>query len=176
MATSSAVTGAQLALTDEFASVWDAATLFPANVAGLSTTQWVQIAGILVPVGTVFALGSGDLAGQNTATGRAFLDLQSTDTTAITLEGKLRWVLLDPQDRVRATVWQGHTLMLNTTLSDRRQQLPWPLLKQFAAGYQWTFALQMKMETTTSTTNAISASLSTALMSYTSWLTKVAVG
>lgn len=161
------------ALTDEFVAAWNSAAILSASTA-LVAGQFIQVGSILVPAGTVYVLGSGTHRAQESATGRIYMDLR--DTTAspgAQIQGFVRWVLVDPQSRIRATIWEGRSEQLRTTLADRRQQLPFPILSKFGASWQWSLALQVNGDNGAIGNGTLSGTNTVALVSYTSYETKV---
>lgn len=161
-------------LTDEFVAAWNAVAIMGSTDTALVAGQYIQVGSIVVPAGTVYVLGSGAHRAQESATGRIYMDLR--DTTAspgAQIQGFVRWVLMDPQSRIRATIWEGRSEQLRTTLSDRRQQLPFPQLPNYGASWQWSLILQVNADTGSVGNGTISHTNTVALVSYTSYDTKV---
>lgn len=76
-----------------------------------------------VPAGELVSIGYGNLAGQESATGRIYIDLQSA-TGAV--EGLVRISAFSPQNRPYEILREYRTETLRQNASDRTKQIPFP--------------------------------------------------
>lgn len=77
----------------------------------------------VVPAGELVSVGYGSLAGQESAQGRIFLDIQS-DTKAE--NGIIRISAHSPQNRPREIIREYRTEVIRQAESDRTKQVPFP--------------------------------------------------
>lgn len=110
----------------------------------LTTTTYTEVARITVPVGIAYAIGYGDLQGQDNAVGRVYMATETS--TSAEIKGAIRIDLHDTQDRVVKTLFEARTEELHTTLSDRRQQIPFPSIKDVAT-QNMSIVVKMKADT-----------------------------
>lgn len=96
----------------------------------LTTTTYTEVARITVPVGVAYALGYGTMAGQDNAQGRVYMDTETS--TPAEIKGAIRIDLHDSQDRVVKTLFEARSEETHTSVSDRRQQLPFPSISDVA--------------------------------------------
>jgi hypothetical protein len=130
-----------MALLNPFRSVFKAADLLGAVDVALVATKYREVGRFTVPAGTAYAIGYGGNPGQDSAEGRFYADINSI--VPGDLDGMVRLVLLDPQERVLETLFECHTSQLRTSATDRSQQLPVP---EHAAkiGEDYSIAFEMK--------------------------------
>lgn len=107
-------------------SMTDAQLGMTADVA-LVAGEFRTLGVYTVPAGQAFAVGFGDLQGQDSAIGRAYLDLNAAGPTDI--NGIIRFVLQDANQNTILTLWEGRTETLRTSATDRTQQIPFPIKK-----------------------------------------------
>ena len=97
-----------------------------ASVA-ISTTSYTEVARFTIGTGAAWAAGYGTLQGQDSATGRIYMDMRdNTASPGAEQNGSVRLELHDAQDVLVRIIWQARTEELRTSLTDRRQQLPFP--------------------------------------------------
>ena len=133
---------------NEFESAFGLSAFLPngggalANVP-VNANQFIEVGRVVVPSGTAYDLGVGDLKSQADAIGRIFADLRDTTVApGAKIDGIVRIDLHDPQNRVLRTVYQGRTEMLRTSQGDRRQQYPFSK-RNVRAGWNYAFVLKV---------------------------------
>jgi hypothetical protein len=95
-------------------------TVCPAN-------QYVELGRYVVQAGVALALGYGSMEGQDSANGRLYLNLMNNGVSpGAAVNGKIRIDIHNAQDRVQSTIFEGRTERLRTSVTDPRQQLPFP--------------------------------------------------
>ena len=77
-----------------------------------------------VLAGEAIQAGFGSLAGQHSAEGRVYVDLQ--DDAAADYDGVVRLEVHNARDRHQETLFESRTEVLRTSATDRTQQLPFP--------------------------------------------------
>jgi hypothetical protein len=127
-------------LINPFRSVLKATDLLDADTT-LATDKFTEIGRYTVPAGTAVAIGYGGSNGQDSAQGRFYADINKAGPADV--DGIVRLVLLDPQERVVETLFECHTAQLRTSATDRSQQLPMPE-HPAKFGEDWILALHMK--------------------------------
>ena len=95
----------------------------------ISTTSYTEVARFTIATGTAWAPGYGTLQGQDSATGRIYMDMRDNSASpGVEENGSVRLELHDAQDVLVRILWQGRTEELRTSLTDRRQQIPFPAI------------------------------------------------
>lgn len=95
--------------------------------------QFVELGRYTVQAGVALALGYESMSGQDSANGRLYLDMRDSSTApGLVADGRIRLDIHNAQDRVQATVFEGRTERLRSSLSDPRQQLPFPWINAIA--------------------------------------------
>lgn len=136
------------------ADLIDSATVTP------TTTTYVEMGRYTVSAGQGVVMGYGNRKGQDDAEGRAFAKLQ--DATPAVLNGYVRFDVHDASDRPRHTLWEGRTEVLNTSATDRRQQVPFAAMFK-ALPQDWSIVMKFKGDAAT----AVVKANSTVLVDYT---------
>lgn len=129
-----------MALINPYRSALTAADLLDADTACVAG-KFVEVGRYTVPAGMAICLGYGGLAGQDQAEGRIYSKLQKAGPAAV--PGMVRLVLLDPQDRPVETLFEARTEQLETSATDRTQQMPFPE-HPAKFGEDWTLSFQLK--------------------------------
>jgi hypothetical protein len=108
--------------------------------------QFTEIGRYKLSAGMGLALGYDNMAGQDSAAGRFYMDLKnSAASPGAAIDGEIRIELINPQDRVQAVVWEGTTRQLRSSATDRRQQLPFPWINAIATEHR-AFRILFKPE------------------------------
>lgn len=147
-------------VTGVYRGTFAAADLIDSASVTPTTTTWTELGRYTVTAGQGIMLGYGNRSGQDDAEGRAFTKLQSS--VPAVLNGYVRFDIHDPSDRPRATLWEGRTEVLNTSATDRRQQVPFPV-RNPALPENWAVVLKFKGDAAT----AVSKADSTVTVDYT---------
>jgi len=121
---------------------------FVAATVALSNTSFVEIIRRTMTAGQAIALGYGKTVGQANAEGRFYADLKDNQGTPAAIEGMLRCDLHDPNDRVICTLNEWDCKSLNTSETDRQQQMPLPMSPDTGTE---DHAIVFKIKLTTST-------------------------
>lgn len=95
---------------------------FALNGNALVDTVFAEIGRYTIPQGVGLALGYGAQQSQDTATGRAYMVIQSSVPAAI--PGKVRIVIHDTQDREVGTLMEARTETLSQSAVTDRLPLP----------------------------------------------------
>lgn len=121
---------------------WNVLDFFTADVAVVASGFFQELGRKKPLAGQAFTLGYGDLAGQENATSRLFADFQLA-ANAGPANGDIRIDVHDPADRSVGTVFECRTEQLRATPTDRTVQMPFPELRDFQVGENWSFVLKM---------------------------------
>lgn len=136
-----------------YADTLNTADFFTADVA-LTKDAWIELGRKTLTPGEAYDYGQGSYGGQDSATGRLYVNLQTAADAAIT--GKIRLNILDENDNLVETVAEFDLGDLATSATDRRQQRPFPRIAAAAIPY---FKLQLQVKADATATAAVAKSV-----------------
>lgn len=121
---------------------WNILDFVPADVAVL-TGAFRELGRKTVAVGEGFTLGFANLAGQENALGRIFMDSQLA-AGAGACDGDIRFDLHDPADRCVRTILEARTEQLRTSPTVRPYMTPLPEIRAPRIGPNWSIVLKIR--------------------------------
>jgi hypothetical protein len=129
-------------LKNPYRSTLNSTNLIAAAAPATVLNQFIELGRYTLPAGVALELGAGVQSGQMDAVGRIYADLRTA--AAVAVNGMVRLDLVNPQNRVIATLFEGRTDSLrNATLADRRTYIPFPKLNS-AIGQDWAIVMKLQ--------------------------------
>lgn len=116
-----------------FRTSWTELDFVSAATVAVVAGQYVELGRVTVPAGVGLALGFGGTPGQGEAEGRIRASLNTSVPAAI--QGRLRFTLNDPQDRVLETLYESRTEAIRPpgTADTRGTFAPFPFINAIAS-------------------------------------------
>lgn len=128
-----------------FHSCLTEANLISAASVATTASKWVEIGRYTVPAGTGVAIGYKNLHGMDQAEGRLYFKLR--DAANAVEKGMIRLELRDPQDRPIEVLKEWRSEQLETSATDRQQQIPLPE-HDSVFGEDWSLVFMFKGDAT----------------------------
>lgn len=117
-------------------SAFRLADFMAADVA-VVTGQWNKLGEFQIDPGQIIALGYGELAGQQDASGRIFADFRdNTAAPGANFDGIVQIAIYDANDHPMMILDEYRTEQLRTSSSDRREQIALPFNNTYASQYK----------------------------------------
>lgn len=150
-------------ITQEHHDTFNLARLGAVDTA-LVAGQYRRVGLYTCPAATAVGAGYGDLAGQETAEGRIYFNAVDDAAPGVAFDGYVRLSVLDPQQRVLATIYQGRTEDLRLGAADQRLRRVLKEIPQAWITQDYSMELQINPDAAVT----FGAANSTLLMSVTS--------
>lgn len=101
------------------------------------TGQWNKLGQVQINPGQIIALGFGELAGQQDASGRVFIDIRdNTASPGAVFEGTIQLAIYDANDHPLMVLDEYRTEQVRTSSTDRREQIALPFNNVYASQYK----------------------------------------
>lgn len=131
-----------------FPEVYDLSDFSEASDLSLTNDEFRTVERLDAPKGEAVAPGQGQDASPEGARGRIYIDAQNS--TPANIDGTIRLVVLNSQNRVVKVVYQNKASVLRDGSSDRTKRAPFTF-RGVDIREPYKFAIQMKTESGTDT-------------------------
>jgi hypothetical protein len=111
-------------LREQYRGAFTKAEMIKAATVALVRGEFIRVGEYNVQAGELISIGYGMLNGQESATGRIFLDLKDSTEVPVQIDGTIRFVIVSPQDRPLEILAEYRSETLRTGTGDRTKQVP----------------------------------------------------
>ncbi|WP_353853166.1 hypothetical protein [Dehalobacter restrictus] len=113
-----------MAVMEKYSSTLTASDLIDSDLPAVLAGIPVKLGEYQVQAGEELAIGYGPFAGQSDAIGRVYMQFKDDTATPVLEPGLVRLSVWSPQNRPLVVLGEWRTEALNTSATDRTQQLP----------------------------------------------------